>query len=307
MPPEKAKILMKPKPPPTEEHFDEILYGNDSEPAFASMMPTFKQDNFKVLLRVGSSSFWFLPRSGSNFLEIDKKTTRRPESSLDISNSQEKTTTTRPESSLDISSSASIFKYKIRLLCSNNKKKKCRAKVNMLLNVNDKFCEEFFYQEIKLERWENFEEHCKSCFVEDPYYELLRAYCDNFNLQNRTNPNMLSQQEVRDHLCNQLEMSDVRAAQLFNRTSNKTMNNKASAFQQKIKENLPVSKPTNPVPDHLENLPGAVKFARLRLACKSTTVFVGFCRFFVGFGRTFYGFHSNFSNFFQPRNCFCRQ
>lgn len=245
MEPEKLKKppnLMKPKPPPTEELFEEMLYGNDDEPLFVSMMPTTKQENFKVLLKIGGGSYWFAPRNATKFVEIEEKTTKIPESSLDISKSP------------------SRFKYRIRLECSNFKKKKCRAKVNMLTTLNDKLSPEFCQQECKFEKWENYETHCKECPLEDPWLELARAYCDNYNLQNRTNANMLSQKDLREHLIRQLDMSDLRAAQLFDRKSVKIMSNKAAAFKRKIKENLPISTPAKEVPDHLENLAGIVRF-----------------------------------------------
>lgn len=242
---------MKAKPPPNEEDFNSLLYGNDARPLFVSLMPTYKQENFKVLLRVGGASYWFLPRFSSKFKEIrSSETTKRPESSLDISESQR-------------------FNYSIRLQCCNQRKKKCRAKVNMLVTVSDKLSDEFFSQKCILEKWENYEKHCIDCPLEDPWLELAKSYCDNYNLQNRTNANKLSQPDLRRYLINQLEMSDLRAAQIFNHQSVKTMNNKASNFQRRQKANLAVSTPEKEVPDYLENLSGIVWNSILNLSLKS--------------------------------------
>jgi len=81
------------------------------------------------------------------------------------------------------------FKYRIRLECSNYQKKKCRAKDNMLTNVTDKYSVEFFQQECRLQKWENYEKHCKDCPLADPWLDLAKLYCDNFNLRNRENMN----------------------------------------------------------------------------------------------------------------------
>ena len=126
--------LVKAKPPPNEEDFNSLLYGNDARPLFVLLMPTYKQANFKVLLRVGGASYWFLPRFSSKFKEIrSSETTKRPKSSLDISDS------TR-------------LKYSIRLQCCNQRRKKCNAKVNMLVTVCPKFSDEFFSQKCIFEK-----------------------------------------------------------------------------------------------------------------------------------------------------------
>ena len=124
----------------------------------------------------------------------------------------------------------------------------------MLVTVCDKFSDEFFSQNCILEKWESYEKHCIDCPLEDPWLELAKSYCDNYNLQNRTSANKLSQPDLRRYLINQLEMSDFRSAQIFNEQSVKTMNNKASIFQHKMKVNLAAKE----FPDHLDNFSGIV-------------------------------------------------